>query len=255
MLPITPRVTNEHIDKFPYLEITVAKEVDLTPNVEGEEKMTFKNPVYSGQIENFSSEEESTINLIDAVEKGYIRILGYDHETGELKYEMLPLPRDFFEDQLLHMSSTKNESRLNDFVNGFQQLLKSRKSGYTFLQTTESEVEGSYPGLESLAPNDREQYVRLYFNTDALMEVRDVYLDQECIWVTPEEYPKAFVVRGGVPRSCLERAELIQVEVKKQKTYKPWDTITREDFEKQLEFRKAFLLDYLEKYLPVEEKQ
>lgn len=167
------------------------------------EKVIAPHPIEQKEVQDFSYCREAVENLIDAYHKGYIQITNIEGDAFTVEY----VPIQDIDPVIGHIATPAvYAENINKSVWGSEDVQKNKP---TYLQTTSFGVEG---GLEAhVAYYQSSEIIRLYIDTSLLRSVRDIFLDPECIDVTPEEYPHAFMVFGGIPREAIIRGERTRV--------------------------------------------
>lgn len=168
---------------------------------EAKENKNLANPVIIGDIEEFGWSQKAVDNIIDAYEKGFIKIEKLTEE--KIRIEFLPilnLPKELghvCERQALIKNLKSQKDVFGD----------SDNQNFTYLQTTDFAVEG-YMDDEQ----EGTEYARVFINTDELQKKRNIYLDPESLHITDYEYGHAFCVFGGVPYNSLDHVEIIKAK-------------------------------------------
>ncbi|MFH1405108.1 MAG: hypothetical protein ABIH21_03365 [Patescibacteria group bacterium] len=195
------------------------------------------NPVEHVTLEEVAWSPESTQNIIDAIKRGWVSV-EIDYQDN-LTVEFLPI--DDLPAELGQV--TEKPVFKKNLVESTGLYGDSDNEKFTYLQTTEFAVEG-YMDDESHG----QEYARLYVDTDKLKSKRNVYLDPECIWVTDYEYPKAFIVKGGIPIQAIERADVIRANPIpfKMSDDEGWEEKTEEQTEQEMAGHARRLKEFLQ---------
>jgi hypothetical protein len=146
--------------------------------------------------------KEAYKNFFDAIKKGYLK---YKREEDEwLTLDFDPLPREFFGDELVHVMSLENYQILDDD----DYLGDNQDNGGVYLQTSDSVV---MPNEDVF--REGRTIVRLVVDTDVLFaKGRKIYIDDESITETPEEFEKSFFMYGGIPKSAIKKMQVIRIK-------------------------------------------
>jgi len=215
-------------------EIPERKMKEVEPNKE------LTNPTIEGDLEDFGWSEKSVDNLIDAAEKGHIRIVSF--EEDDLVVELMPIPAKDLPAELGHVCELPVVQK-NVYTDDKSVFGPAEERDLTYLQTTAFAVEG-YMDDEQEGKN----YARVFVDTEKLDTSRNIYLDPESLNVTDYEYGHAFSVFGGIPYIAISRVDVI-----KAKRFSPVDfaDMSGSDFpgveEVEAEYKKqvARLKEYL----------
>lgn len=177
-------------------------EIPRDSDLEVESNKWLSNPALEGTIEDFGWSKKSVENIIDALESGKIKIVFL--ERGQMRIEFLPIHVGVLPTQLGHVSELDVITRnlKSGFVFG-----TSQPDKFTFLQTTDFAVEG-YMDDEA----EGKEYGRVYVDSGALSETRNIYLDPESLHVTDYEYGFSYCVKGGIPFSALIKIDVIKAK-------------------------------------------
>lgn len=141
---------------------------------------------------------DSYNNFFDAIKNGYFEFL---YEDGSILLEGNPLPRSFFGDELVHVMEYENYQITDedDFVGN------NNDEGAVFLQTSDTLV---MPNFECYRKG--KVIARLVIDVDCLFDSnRKLYIDEESITETPDEYKKSFFMYGGMPRTAIKKVQII----------------------------------------------
>ncbi len=139
-------------------------------------------------------------NFFDAIDHGYFHAM---YENGDILLDAVPLPREFFGDILIHLMSVETYMIVqdDDFIGD------NKNNGAVYLQTTDGVV---IPNDDVLSPGKRS--VRLLIDVDSLFaHKRRIFIDEESLTSTPEEYKSSFFMYGGIPKSSIIKAQVIQI--------------------------------------------
>lgn len=159
------------------------------------------NPAIEGSIREIGWSERAVSNIIDASQRGLIKIRSIGQDR--MAIELLPLAE--LPESLGHVSeleSIKRNLARQDGIFGSE-----RQDKYSYLQTVDFAVEG-YLDDET----DGKLYGRVYVKTERLKTKRNIYLDPESLYETDHEYGFAFCVIGGIPLEAISRIEVIQAK-------------------------------------------
>jgi hypothetical protein len=212
----------------------VLRSIDIQQNPEAqvEANKELPNPTLEGTIEEFGWSEKSVANIIDAIDTGKIKVEFLDGD--QIRLELLPLTT--LPEELGHVSELEvvKSNLVNGVIFGSQE-----KDTFTYLQTTDFAVEGYMDDEEH-----GKQYGRVYVDSAALLEKRNVYLDPESLHITDYEYGYAFCVKGGVPFNAIKRVEVIMAK-KLPTPALPDDSNWIEDVDAYVAQQTAKLKEYL----------
>lgn len=153
------------------------------------------HPMLEAEIGSFTYCRAAVENLLDAADRGFLRV--HPGEGDHFTIELLPLRR--LPPLLGHLA----EQEVYDRSIG-QPVWGDSGDTPTYLQSTYFGAEG---GLATHHVLSRTTFVRMYVETSVLQRARDIYLDPECLHVTPEEYPHAHMVFHGIPRAAIVSME------------------------------------------------
>lgn len=211
-------------------------EKEALPQEKVESNKELPNPTIDGLIEDLGWSQKAVDNLIDAATKGLIKITRVGDD--EVCIELLPIV--VLPTELGHVTEMIT---LQNNIKGKQPVFGSAAQDvFTYLQTTDFAVEG-YMDDETHG----KKYARVYLNSTALQETRNVYLDPESLAETDYEYGHAFCVYGGVPFSAISRVDIIQA---KEKPFKlsgsDWPDYKEGEVEREMARQAARLREFVD---------
>ena len=171
---------------------------------EAEPNKELSNPTIEGHIDDFGWSEKAVDNLINAAEKGHLHIVSF--EKDQLIVELLPIP---VKDLPAELGQVCEMPVLDKNLAGSERLVfgSDEERDLTYLQTTDFAVEGF---MDDEAEGHK--YARIFVDTAALDEQRNIYLDPESINITDYEYGHAFCVFSGLPFKSINRIEIIRAK-------------------------------------------
>lgn len=178
------------------LEEKVVNEIEKTEcpyDLDKPYQVTTVDSLIAGSLESYK-------NFFDAVSKGNIDYL-YEDEMVLLNFN--PLSREFLGERLVHMMSLENYMILNsdDYLGD------NKDNGGVYLQTADSVVMPNHDVFRK-----GQTVVRLIIDTDTLfLKGRKIYLDEESLTQTPEEYGKSFFMYGGIPKSAIKKVQFLKI--------------------------------------------
>ncbi len=144
--------------------------------------------------------QEAYENFFDALKNKYFDFM---YEAEMILQDFQPLPRDFFDDQVVHVMSLENYRILEDD----DYFGDNKNNGGVYLQTKDSVV---LPNDDTFS--EGKMIVRLFIDTDTLFgKGRKIFIDEESITEMPEEYKKSFFMYGGIPRSAIKKIQIIKM--------------------------------------------
>jgi hypothetical protein len=211
----------------------VLKQVDLSMPWQRLEKIPHTHPRIEQHIDEYAYAAEAVDNLIDAYQKGFLRITVIDQDSFELEF----LPVQIKDGKLGHLCE------VGVFQENIKRSLWGERGAATYLQTTAFGVEGGLEAHESFRSS--KEIVRVYIDTARLEQCRDIFLDPECLAVTPEEYPHAFLVYDGIPRETIVSAERVRLNSSERPAIDMSDWPTDEEVEAEVEKQQKRLRDFL----------
>ena len=142
-------------------------------------------------------------NFFDALSNNYF---DYIYDSGFLLLNFKPLPREFFGKKLVHLVTLENFRIIedDDFWGD------NKNNGGVYLQTSDSVV---MPNDDLL--KEGEIICRVIVDVSKLFKnKRKLFIDEESITETPEEYKKSFFMYGGIPRSAVKKVQIFKIKRK-----------------------------------------
>jgi hypothetical protein len=203
------------------LQVKVDESIDIT--LHEPIKTPEVTPISIAQQINLHALETSQTPkhpFLDALEKGLITVNSLDrYATNKLQknvqFELMPLNKRIkLPEQLCHLTSPEHYDDILEYISADPSVTWGPKTDeWTYLQTTQMNVPTNSQEWAYLAGGgiDEIKALRIYFDTERLLKMRNLYVDPESITTAPTEYLEAFICEHGVPRISATRVDLITV--------------------------------------------
>lgn len=198
---------NERMDPYFEQRLQIAKNHQVLESLKieksgskTESNKELPHPTLQGSIEEFGWSEKSVENIIDALEKNFIKINFVDDEN--IRIEFCPIKQ--IPEQLGHISELDT---IKNNLKGAQVFGSPQSDEYTYLQTIDFSVEGCIDD-----ESEGRRYGRVYLDSAKLSDKRNIYLDPESLHITDYEYGYSFCVMGGVPLEAISGIDVIRAK-------------------------------------------
>ena len=166
---------------------------------EAESNREIPHPVIEGAIDEVGWIKEAVDNIIDADQKGWIKIERLKGDRVRIEFMPIETPPSEL-GQVAEVDAIKKNISRRGAVYGAE-----GSDQLTYLQTVDFAVEG-YMDDE----REGQRYGRLFIDIETLRQKRNVYLDPESLHITDYEYGYSFCVQGGIPWEAIQRVDIIQ---------------------------------------------